>query len=54
MVSWGLWDMAVNKFRKLSGFSGQLVCYKLSCLMVNEEKWGAKLEKWGPCQLAIA
>jgi len=22
--------------------------------MVNAEKWGAKLKKWGRCQLAIA
>jgi len=22
--------------------------------MVNAEKWGAKIKKWGRCQLAIA
>jgi len=45
-------DMAVNKFRKSSILQ---VFYRLSSLlMVNAEKWNAKLEKWGRCQLAIA
>jgi len=41
-------DMAVNKFTKPSIFSWCKVCYRFSrLLMVNAEKRGAKLEKWG-------
>jgi len=40
--------MAVNNLSKPSIFSGRKVFHKLSSLlMVNAEKWGAKLEKWG-------
>jgi len=40
--------MAVNKFRKPSISRGGAVCYKRSSLlMVNAEKWVAKLEKQG-------
>jgi len=47
--------MAVNKFRKPSIFWGGKVCNKLSSLlMVNAEKWNAKLEEGGQCQLGIA
>jgi len=54
-------DMNVNKFRipttkhfsKGEGveLSEGKIC---SLLMVNAEKWGAKIKKWGPCQHAIA
>jgi len=41
-------DMTVNKVTKRSNFSGEKICYKLtSILMLNEEKWDAKLVKWG-------
>jgi len=45
----------MNKFRTPSIFSGRNVCHKVSSLlMVNAEKWGAKLEKWRRCQLQMA
>jgi len=32
-------------------FQGGKLC---GLLVVNAEKWGAKIYKWGRCQLAIA
>jgi len=40
--------MGVNKFKKPNIFQGGKVCYKVSSLlMVNAEKWDAKLKKFG-------
>jgi len=36
---------------KIFGLATPLLC---STLMVNAEKWGKKIKKWGRCQLAIA
>jgi len=53
--------MNVNKFRipttKHFFKGGRCEAFKgvdCSLLMVNAEKWGAKVKKWGRCQLAIA
>jgi len=41
-------EMAMNKYRKPRIFSVRKVCYKLSSLlMMNAEKWGAKLREVG-------
>jgi len=54
-------DVNVNKFRipTTKQFSkGQVWKFQrgklCSLLVVNPEKWGAKIKKWGRCQLAIA
>jgi len=53
--------MNMNKFKMPTTMDffkgGRCETFKgVNCglLMVNAEKWGAKIKKWGRCQLAIA
>ena len=46
------WRLQIQEIKNF--FMGE-VCYKLcSVLMVNAEKFAAKLEKWGRCRFPIA